>query len=192
MNKFLDFVFVRGKHVCPWWLCFTFDNILRRVFHNPDKILGSYVREGDRVLDVGSGMGYFTIPLASMVGDNGQVIAIDVQEKMLETVKARAERTGLADRIQFHLAAGESIDIEGHVDFALAFWMVHEVENRRQFFSNIKSLLKPGGLFFIAEPILHVSQTRFQQTTKIAEQEGFMIKERPSVFISRAVVFTRE
>lgn len=136
-------------------------------------------------------MGYFTIPLASMVGDKGQVIAIDVQEKMLNKVRTRAEQAGLVPRIQFCLAAGESIDFEKPVDFALAFWMVHEVENRGQFFVNIKSLLKPDGLFFLAEPILHVSETRFQETIKIAEQAGFTIKQKVRVFISRAVVFTK-
>ncbi len=42
---------------CPWWLCFTFDNFLRRMFQNPYKIMSAYIQEGWTVLDVGPGMG---------------------------------------------------------------------------------------------------------------------------------------
>ena len=57
MSKISDLVFVRDKHVCPWWCCFTFDNIFRKLIHNPYKILSPYIKEGDTILDVGSGMG---------------------------------------------------------------------------------------------------------------------------------------
>ncbi|MHB8055658.1 MAG: hypothetical protein ACYDH3_10480 [Candidatus Aminicenantales bacterium] len=59
------------RRICPWWLCFTFDNPLRRLILKPEKILRPYLREGDRAIDVGSGMGTFTIPLAKLVGSRG-------------------------------------------------------------------------------------------------------------------------
>ena len=59
MKNLSDYFGVRDKHVCPWWLCFTFDNFVRRIFQNPEKIAEPYVHEGDTVLDVGPGMGYF-------------------------------------------------------------------------------------------------------------------------------------
>jgi len=86
MKNILDNAFMRQKHVCPWWLCFTFDNPLRRLIHDPESILGSYVRYGDTVLDIGPGMGYFTIPLAGLVGPSGLVIAADVQQRMLDAL----------------------------------------------------------------------------------------------------------
>ena len=64
---------IKPPERCPWWLCFTFDNFLRRRFQNPAKIMSSYVREGWTVLDVGPGMGYFTISLAKLVGPSGKV-----------------------------------------------------------------------------------------------------------------------
>jgi hypothetical protein len=39
MKNILDVLLVRDKHVCPWWCCFTFDNPIRRLFHNPVGIL---------------------------------------------------------------------------------------------------------------------------------------------------------
>lgn len=71
------------KLVCPWWLCFTFDNPLRKLLHNPEAILGSYIQPGTNVIDLGAGMGYFSIPMAKLVGPAGHVTAIDIQTKML-------------------------------------------------------------------------------------------------------------
>jgi len=67
-----------GDHICPWWLAYTFDNPFRHFFHNPEKMLGSYVAKGMTVLDVGCGMGFFSIGLAKIVGDKGCVIAAEV------------------------------------------------------------------------------------------------------------------
>jgi len=60
MKNPFDCLFVRERHVCPWWLCFTFDNLIRKLLHNPENILAPYVHEGNTVLDIGPGMGYFS------------------------------------------------------------------------------------------------------------------------------------
>lgn len=87
IRRVLDKVFFREKHVCPWWLCWTFDNLLRKLVQDPEKIIKPYVRGGSTVLDIGCGMGYFTIPLARLVGEKGQVIATDIQEQMLSALQ---------------------------------------------------------------------------------------------------------
>jgi hypothetical protein len=50
---------INTKHVCPWWLCFTFDNAIRKIIHDPVKILSPYVHKGNTAIDIGSGMGCF-------------------------------------------------------------------------------------------------------------------------------------
>ena len=42
----IDRTLLTGEHVCPWWLAYTFDNPLRRLVHNPEKMLGKYIKEG--------------------------------------------------------------------------------------------------------------------------------------------------
>ena len=87
-----DHVSVQQHHVCTWWIAYTFDNPLRKLFHNPGKIFSDYVKEGMTVMDVGCGMGYFSIGMAKLVGANGKVIAVDLQQKMLDVLRRRAER----------------------------------------------------------------------------------------------------
>jgi ubiquinone/menaquinone biosynthesis C-methylase UbiE len=188
-NPFISLL--RSRHVCPWWLCFTFDNFLRPHFHDPEKMLKDYIREGDTVLDVGPGMGYFTIPMARMVGESGKVIAADVQQKMLAFVESKAEKVGLAQRIEPRLVSQNSLGIHVQIDFALAFWMVHEVPDQNRFLEELKSLIKPGGLFLMVEPAIHVSRKMFQETEHRAQAAGFALKERPKIFMSLSGLFIR-
>ena len=53
---------------CTWWIAYTFDNPLRRLIHKPQKILGNYIKEGMTVMDLGCGMGHFSIGMAGLVG----------------------------------------------------------------------------------------------------------------------------
>jgi ubiquinone/menaquinone biosynthesis C-methylase UbiE len=178
--------------VCPWWFCFAFDNPLRRLVQNPEKILKPYVKKGWTVLDVGPGMGYFTIPLARLVGDKGRVIAADIQPKMLESGRRRAMKAGVEQRIDFHLSQAYRIGISKTVDFTLLFWMAHEVPDRARFLYEIASMTRPGRLLLIVEPWLHVNLENFNDTVAFAVAAGFEVIERPKVFFSYAVLMRKK
>jgi ubiquinone/menaquinone biosynthesis C-methylase UbiE len=176
------------KIVCPWWLCFTFDNPLRRLFHNPEAILNPYVQPGQSVIDIGAGMGYFSIPLARLVGPSGRVTAIDIQNKMLLALAKRAQRCGVSERITTSLAGPDSLGSHSAVNFILAFWMIHEVPDRHRLFGEILNLLKTDGLFLLVEPMMHVSKKYFSQTLDEAKNAGFSIKESPKINMSHSAL----
>jgi ubiquinone/menaquinone biosynthesis C-methylase UbiE len=177
--------------VCPPRYCFTFDNIFRKLVQDPNRILRPYIKPGWTVLDVGPGMGYFTIPLARLVGDKGKVIAADLQQEMLEGLDHRAFKTGVQERIKLQLTKSDSIGISEPIDFCLAFWMVHEVPDRAHFLNEIASNLKPGGLMLIAEPRIEVSKEHFEKTLEIAKSVGLSITERPKIFLSYAALLKK-
>jgi ubiquinone/menaquinone biosynthesis C-methylase UbiE len=179
------------EHMCPWWGGFFIDNPLRRLLHNPTKILGPYVKPGMTVMEVGCGWGIFSIAMAKMVGDDGKVIAVDLQQKMLDVTMKRAQKAGVAHRIQPHRCEANDIGVDVTVDFALAFAMVHEVSLRRTLLEQIHCCLKPDGKFLVAEPRLHVSGKDFEKTVAIAEEVGLRACERPAVRLCRAVVLKR-
>jgi ubiquinone/menaquinone biosynthesis C-methylase UbiE len=178
--------------VCPPWLCFTFDNRFRRYIHNPSAILGALVGPGDSAIDIGPGMGYFTIPLARMVGPMGRVTAIDIQEEMLAGLRRRAGKKGVSEIIRTYRAVSDSLGEHPQADFVLAFWMVHEVPDQRAFLAQIFTLLKPGGRFLLVEPKIHVTEADFQRTVQTANGVGFVVKDGPKVRLSRSALLMRE
>jgi ubiquinone/menaquinone biosynthesis C-methylase UbiE len=182
---------MRNKNICPWWLAYTFDNPLRRFLHDPYAILMPYVREGMTTIDLGCGMGYFSRAIAKIVGDAGTVISVDLQKEMLAITRKRAEKDGVARRIRFVLAKDDDIGVTDQVDFALAFWMVHEVTDTRNFFLQVYTILKPTGTFLIAEPKMHVTNDRFEEMLSLARETGFMITATPSIRYSRSVALRK-
>jgi len=175
-------------HVCPWWLAYTFDNPLRRLIHKPEKIFGHYVQEGMTVMDIGCGMGYFTLALAEMVGDRGRVIAVDLQQKMLDIMLKRASGKGLAHRIVPHRCEADIIGVTTSADFILAFWMIHEVADPANFFTEIATILKHSGILLYAEPALHVPEKKFTNILSAAGNAGLMISGTLTIRFSRAVL----
>jgi SAM-dependent methyltransferase len=181
----------RSTFTCPWWLCRSFDNPLRRLIHDPIRILSPYVKPGDSVLDVGCGMGYFTLGLAELVGETGKVIAADLQDKMLDGLRRRASHAGLAARIAPLRSQPDRIGLVPFVDFALAFWMVHEVRRPEAFLREIFAALRPGGRFLIVEPVIHVTGKDFDGTVALAGSIGFHDGGRPRVSLSRAILLEK-
>ncbi len=177
---------------CPWWICWTFDNPLRRLVHNPRRIMEGLVNEGDTALDLGCGEGYFTIDIAELVGDSGRVFAVDLQDHMLKVVRRRAERAGVNVRIETILASPDKLTTPAPVNFVLAFWMVHEVPDKDRLFKDIAAAMKPGGRFLFVEPKWHVSRDSWQEMAAIAETAGLSHVEERRVTFSRACVFKKQ
>jgi ubiquinone/menaquinone biosynthesis C-methylase UbiE len=191
MANLLHRLLLRGDHVCPWWLAYAFDNPLRRLLHPPEKLFAGLVAPGETAIDVGCGMGHFTLGLARMVGPEGKVIAVDLQPQMLERVRRRARRAQLEDRIRLHRAGAASLELDARADFVVASWMVHEVPDRAAFLREVSGLMKPGARFFVAEPRGHVSAAELEQTVALAAAAGLRVEARPRVALSRAVVFAK-
>lgn len=177
--------------VCPWWLGYLLASPLRRLWENPEEVLRPYIKEGMNVLDVGCGMGFFSLPMAKMVGGRGRVMCVDLQEKMIRGLIRRAEKAELAERIDARTCNQNSLelnDIAGRIDFALAYALAHEVPDKERLFSEIYATLKPSGRFLLAEPRGHVSKLEFDKTVSAAQSAGFEAAENPRIRRSHAVV----
>ena len=181
-----------NPYVCPSRLAGSLDNSFRRWLQNPQKILKPYIEEGMTVLDLGCGPGVFTIELANLVHESGNVIAADLQDGMLAIVAGKLKGTDLEKRVTLHKCQENSIGLTEKADFILAFWMVHEVPDNERLFEEFKVILKPGGKIFIIEPKMHVTRTAFEKMKAGLIKAGFEIIESPWVFFSRAILLAHK
>lgn len=184
-----------SERVCPVWVGYLLVSPIRELLHNPEKILSPYVKPGMTVLDIGSAMGFFSIPIARMAGPQGKVICVDMQEKMLTRLKKRAQKAGIADRIEARLCDQSTLrldDLKGKADLAVAFFVVHEVPDHPRLFRELAAALKPGALLLVVEPKGHVKEDNYNRSLEEALRQGFKVVERPEIRRSRAVVLQRQ
>jgi len=179
------------NHVCPVERAGALDNRFRKLVQNPRKILAPFVTEGMKVLDVGCGPGFFSIEMSKMVGSNGKVFAVDLQEAMLEKIKAKIQGTELENRIALIKCEQDKMNIPENVDFILAFYMVHEVPDKTAFFKTLINALDEKGRFLIIEPKFHVSEKAFIETMLKAKLAGFKITPAPKYFLSYSAILTK-
>ena len=181
----------KQKQICPTWGAVGLDNSFRRLFHNPQKILKPFIKEGMTVLDIGCGPGFFTIEIAKMLNSSGKVIAADLQNGMLNKIRKKIEGTNLAQTVELHKSDFESIGVTEKVDFVFVFWMFHEVRQQKKFIEELSFILKPNGLIFIVEPKIHVSKKEFHVMVDLTKAFGFTIVETPKVFFSRTIIMSK-
>ena len=177
-------------HVCPHTIAFFLDNWVRKIIQNPKRIIGDYVKEGETVVDVGCGPGFFSIDMAKLVGKKGKVIAVDLQEKMLKHVRKKALKHGMAERMDFHQCESDRIGLNRKADFILAVYIVHETPSPLRFFVEIKGLLKDGGYLLVVEPRMHVNQAMFDQMVADAEKAGLRAIDFPKRKGGRSVLIS--
>ncbi|HUJ27017.1 MAG TPA: class I SAM-dependent methyltransferase [Myxococcales bacterium] len=162
--------------VCPWWLGFLLANPLRKLLQDPDRLLAPFLREGMRVLEIGPGMGFFTIPIARRIGPGGQVVCVDVQEQMLAGLRRRARKAGVLDRIDARLVGpDEPLLPEGEraFDLAVLIAVVHELPDAQRAWKEVAASLKSGGNALFVEPSGHVSAEDFATGVAQARAAGF-------------------
>ncbi len=117
----------------------------RKQWHNPENILKyAGVTEGMTMADLGSGPGFFTIPMAQITGEKGLVYAVDSNQNMLNTLKeniAKSKMNPRVIRIVDSDVCNTGIPKES-VDLVLFANVLHEVSDRKAFFQEVKRISK--------------------------------------------------
>jgi len=183
-----------AHRICPWWLGYFHIGPLRQWAQPAEKLLGPYIRPGMAVMDAGCGMGHFSLPLARMVGSKGRVVCVDIQQKMINALRRRAKRAGLADRLDLRVCGADSLDIDdlaGGMDFILVCYVAHEIPDIPAFFVQLHAALRVGGTLLLAEPAAHITPDEFTDTVAAAEKAGLMVTQHLEIKKSRAVLLQK-
>ena len=144
-------------------------------------------------MDIGSGMGYFTIPMSGFVGRYGNIIAVDLQPEMLKGLKAKARRAG-CENITYHQCDPDSLNIgqwSNLVDFVLIFMVLHEAPNPERLIAEAHAALKQGGKMLFTEPMSHVKKEEFQSSFSMIQETGFDLIDRPKIDMCRSAAFQK-
>ncbi|OPL17767.1 MAG: hypothetical protein AVO35_08900 [Candidatus Aegiribacteria sp. MLS_C] len=182
------------RHVCPVWQGYLLASPLRRLVDNPARNLAPYVGRGMKVLDIGCAMGFYTLPMAGMVGEGGRVVCVDLQEKMVRNLVGRARKKGLHGMIEARVCTGTDLnlsDMKDAFEFALAASVVHEVPDQEGFFRQVMEVLRPEGRLLVIEPARHVPEDAFGLTVENASGKGFDLLKRHNRWLRRLALFQK-
>ena len=172
----------RPAHTCPVWIGHLLASHVRRLFESPGKLVLPLIKPGDRVLELGPALGFFTIPVAEAVGPTGKVVCVEVQEGMLTRLKKRLEKRGLLDRVELRLCTHEDLGLDQErCDVALALHVVHETVSPAATMAALARCVKPGGQLLLVEPRGHCSPALFQMEVAAAERAGLVRTAHPRV-----------
>ena len=181
----------KKKSYCPLRMAGLLDNKFRRYFHKPNKILKPFIRKNMTVLDFGCGPGVFTVEMAHLLEVTGKVIAIDMQEGMLEIVKRKIKETSIEKIVELQKCTQEKVGLNENVDFVLMFYVVHEVPSKENLFHEILPRINKDGLIMIVEPKA-VSKKSFDAMIDNIKENGFEEERLLKIAFSRGIVLRKQ
>lgn len=145
---------LRGRlepSACPISMAGALEMPGRRLVAAPEKVLAAFgIAQGERVLEIGPGTGFYTVEAAKRVGTCGRIICLDVQLEMLRETGRRVRSSGV--EALFVAADARSLPLrDASVDHVFLVTVLGEIPDRTRSLGEIKRVLRPGGRLSIAE-----------------------------------------
>lgn len=139
------------KGVFPYQFAFTLLIPIRNIFLSPQKLIERLeMKEGDNVLEVGAGPGYFSLKVAKFL-KKGKLTLADIQQEMLDIAKKRLEKRKISNA-NYYLCNGTKFSMkDNEFDVIYMVTVLGEVENQREYIEEFYRILKPNGILSISE-----------------------------------------
>jgi len=169
----------RGRSVpCPVWLRWLveLDNPFAKTNRAAVIVQHLDLRPGMAVLDAGCGPGRVTIPIAEQVGQQGEVVAMDIQAGMLRRAEEKARTANLTNIRFLQAALGEGKLARDHFDRSVLVTVLGEIPDREAALKEIFDALKPGGMLSVTEIIFDPHFQTRNTVARLARAAGFREK----------------
>ena len=184
-----------AERICPIWVGYLLANPLRKLLQNPQEIVSPFLKPGMTAVDVGCAMGFFTLPMAKMVQPDGRVIAVDVQQKMIDKLRKKLRKSHLNGIIETRVCKGDSFELDDlvqQIDFVLLFAVLHETPDQAKTIREIGTILKSGGRLLLSEPKGHVNDSDFKEALRLAEASGLFVESVLNIKFSHTTVLVKK
>ncbi len=158
---------VMGAIAIPW-----LERPEREKEEDPPKVLEALeLKEGQVIADLGAGSGYYSFRIAPKVGEKGKVLAIDIQEEMIQEVKKRAAQQKVTNVETIKCTETDPKLPEGTVDLVLMVDVYHELAFPYEVMKAVRKSLKPGGRVALVEFRKEDPKVPIKEVHKMSEEQ---------------------
>jgi ubiquinone/menaquinone biosynthesis C-methylase UbiE len=181
------------KFPIPEFMAPLIDNPLRHKIQPPDVLAVRHgLQPGMKVLEVGPGNGTYTFAAARQVGEMGQVVAIDIEPKMIDRVGGRAEREGVRN-VEARLANVYALPFDsGTFDAIYMVTVIGEIPEPGRAMREFYRVLSPSGTLAFSELLLDPDYPLARTTVNLAQAAGFRLKRKYGRGFTYTLVFEKE
>ena len=180
------------KFPMPEFAANIIDNPIRRRIQPPDETAVRHgIQPGMTVLEVGPGNGTYTVATARRVGDGGKVITIDIEPKMIERVKKRAQTEGIKN-IEARVADVFDLPFEdGYFDLVYMIAVIGEIPTPERAMREFFRVLSPQGTLVFSELFSDPDYPLPGTIESMAESSGFRRKTKVGSFVYYTLIFEK-
>ena len=166
-----------------WMITIMHDNPLLPLFKNPYRLLeAAGLKPGQKVMEVGCGPGFFTIPAAKIVGKEGLIYAVDVHPLAIKRIKEKIEKEQIKNIKPILTNASDTGLPDRSIDLAFIFGLQYVAGGLKNVISEMQRILKPGATLSFEK-----SRGSKERLVEEVERGGFTYSERQA----RIFLFTK-
>ena len=166
-------------------------NPLRRYLHPVRPSLEKFgVEEGDTVLELGPGPGYFTTEASCIVGTGGQVVCVDVQPGMIAILRSHLDKARVANA---HPIVGDAMSLplaDNSVDAAFLVTVLGEIPDRPSALKELRRVMKAGGVLSVMESLPDPDYQLEASVRDLCRASGFELLHHTGECLGYTMCFT--
>lgn len=144
------------------------------------------------VLEVGPGSGTYTMGAARRVGAQGRLVTVDIEPKMIERVRRRAEAEGL-ENIEARVANVYDLPFEdGTFDVVYMIAVIGEIPEPQRAIQEFHRVLSPSGMLVFSELLLDPDYPLANALVRMAASAAFRLREKIGTFFYYTLQFEKD